>query len=282
MNTDSRIHPALKIFCFTLCLLAFSAASMPAQTVDDLKKEMAALKQGLQEQRDIHEIQNLMSLRAFLHGAQLQGKELELWTDRDDASFGMNPGFRVGMKSIRAAYDIRFTRVKRHEVGEMHKIYPDIANNQSSFGVGGFQMHTLTSPIIVVAGDGQTAKGMWYTPGMVAGPSAKGGGATHPFWMWEKYAVDFIKEDGRWKFWHVLVVTDFGVPIGHDFSQQSGGVFSVEGGFTQEPMIPMDVPRQVYKEYSATTIPHLYPPPPVPYKTFSETFTYGPGIPPMK
>lgn len=104
------------------------------------------------------------------------------------------------------------------------------------------------------------------------------------FWMWEKYAVDLIKEDRKWKFWHVLVVTDFGIPLGKDFNDVKGtGVtFSVEGGFPEQAPIPMDVPGKGYKEYSATTVPHLYTPPPVPYRTFSETFSYGPSIPPMK
>lgn len=266
--------------------LFFAAATVRvshAQQAPDLAKRVASLEKKMQEQQDIHELSNLMSLRAFLHGAGLQGKELDLWSNRDDVSWGQQNGFRVGIKNVRAAYDERFRRVKAQELAAMHKLYPDVADDPSNLFVGSLDFHTLTTPILQVAGDGQTAKGMWYTPGFVSGPSAKGGGALNPSWMWERYAVDFIKEDGKWKFWHVVVLTDFGLRVGSTFSQgNTGPNLGTEGTFMHEPPIPMDVKRDLYKEYSATTVPHLYPPPPVPYRTFSETFSYGPNMPPPK
>jgi hypothetical protein len=55
-------------------------------------------------------------------------------------------------------------------------------------------MHTLTTPIIEVAGDGKTAKGMWYSPGQVTEVGQDG--KPMAMWMWEKYGADFER---RWQ-----------------------------------------------------------------------------------
>jgi hypothetical protein len=167
------------------------------------------------------------------------------------------------------------------EVSRIHKLFPDeVKDDPSSSGVGMFQMHTLTTPIIEVAEDGKTAKGMWYTPGMVGGVGQDG--KMNNEWMWEKYAVDFIKEDGQWKFWHILVSTDFGVGFTKDLNKDArkDAVQGVEGAqAVAQEQNPKDVKKVVGVIYSATKVPALYPPMPVPYKTFSETFSYGPDVP---
>lgn len=264
-----------------LCAAAQGQAGAESQA--DLQKQLVALEVRVQRQEDTQAVINLMGLRAFLHGAGYQGKELDLWANREDDAWGMQGGYRIGIKNIRAAYQDRFERVRKQELTQMHKLYPQIEDDPRNLGVGSLDFHTLTTPIIQVAGDGQTAKGLWYTPGIVSGPSSKGEGLVRPSWMWERYAVDFIKEDGKWKFWHVIVLTDFGITVGKSFNDggATGSNNGVEGSFVHEKPIPLDINRDMYHEYSATTVPHLYPPPPVPYYTFSETFSYGPTIPPI-
>jgi len=82
------------------------------------------------------------------------------------------------------------------------KLYPEIENVKENEGIGSMIMHTLTTPIIEVAGDGRTAKGMWYSPGQVTEIGSDG--KPIAMWMWEKYGVDFVKEGGKWKLWHIL------------------------------------------------------------------------------
>lgn len=68
---------------------------------------------------------------------------------------------------------------------------------------GIFSIHTLTSEIIEVAKDGQTARGLWYSPGAESRRAVSGG--YEAYWIWGLYAIDFIKEDGEWKFWHFRI-----------------------------------------------------------------------------
>jgi hypothetical protein len=270
---------------FALTLAPLAAAT---QRVDQLAQPadvpgtLKGLQKALQRQQDVWQIQNLMSRRSFLHAAGQQEEELYLYANRPDISFGQNQGFRVGMETIAAAYRDRYAKVRNAELERISKIYPEIKNVPENIGVGMFQVHTITTPIIEVAEDGKTAKGMFYTPGAISGVVADGTlGAS---WIWEKYAIDFIKENGRWKFWHILVVTDIVKPWGQgaavkmdDTSQQ--GVQGVPNDVAIAPRVPRTVDKDLYKPLSPTTVPRLFPPMPVPYKTFSETFSYGPDVP---
>ncbi|OGO20462.1 MAG: hypothetical protein A2144_00810 [Chloroflexi bacterium RBG_16_50_9] len=66
---------------------------------------------------------------------------------------------------------------------------------------GGFTMHMAVGPVIEVAGDGKTAKGIWFSPGCAGN-----------LWVWGVYMVDYVKEDDGWKFWHTIFTPFFRTP----------------------------------------------------------------------
>ncbi len=74
--------------------------------------------------------------------------------------------------------------------------------------------HTLTTGIIEVADDRETAKGVWISPGHETFPM---GDLPKPHWSWGRYAVDFVREDGKWKIWHLHVLTTFRTPYDTDW-----------------------------------------------------------------
>ena len=86
---------------------------------------------------------------------------------------------------------------------------PEIQN--SPILKGGMMMHCMNTEIIEVSEDGQTAKAAFfsdghetYIEGRVPGfydPSVEP--VPHAEWCWGAYAVDFIKDDGEWKIWHM-------------------------------------------------------------------------------
>ena len=123
--------------------------------------------------------------------------------------------------------------------------------------------------------DGKTAKAVWYSPGMVTEIGQDG----KPFamWMWEKYGVDFAKEDGKWKIWHIHMYTDFAVPPGKSWTDpEAKSSFSFGDTVERPPEMNLDVEITTYQEWSPTTVPQLLPRLPEPYETFSDTFSYGP------
>ena len=64
---------------------------------------------------------------------------------------------------------------------------------------GNCAVHELTTPVIEVSKDGQTARGMWYTWGANTFLHPEQG--VIAVWQVIKYNHKFVKEDGKWKFW---------------------------------------------------------------------------------
>lgn len=75
---------------------------------------------------------------------------------------------------------------------------------------GQMHEHALTTPVIEIADDGHTGRGLWISPGheTVAGQA---------YWAWCKYAVDFRKVRGTWKIWHLKVHGTFFTPYDKDW-----------------------------------------------------------------
>jgi hypothetical protein len=255
--------------------------------------------------QDRLDCQNLMSMHSWYHAAFANDIELDkIWAKKaQDIVFAQNSGFWQGQDKVKAYYGV--------------------AAKDKSLAAGHFQMHTITTGVIEVAQDRKTAKGIFYTPGMV-------GAYNEGSWMWERYGVDFINEDGVWKIWHLHVYSDFSASFGKDLSAgpagapggggaapggktptktsgnaekfgmesagagakggapagggapgaapgQGGGGRQVAPGvwLSNEAMTPSYQAKVGYKELGKDTIQLLVPTPPVPYKTFSETFSYA-------
>jgi hypothetical protein len=142
---------------------------------------------------------------------------------------------------------------------------------------GNFSFRTLTTPIIEVAGDGKTAKAWWYTIGWSS--SAQGDKGTAQ-WGFERYGIDFVKEDYDWKIWHFHVYGDFSTPYEKNWVQNA--IDNNSGGKGGESTVAQHPGLEQY--YQPTVFHRMYdpkvdnnpadPPVPVPYCHFSETFSY--------
>jgi hypothetical protein len=260
---------------------ALGASALAGCAMND-EAARAALKAA-----DIDEINNVMSLHSWYHAAMQSNVEVaRIWSQRDDIVIARNTGYWKGA-NVRKYYG--------EQVGE-------------PFTTGAFVWHPVTTGVIEVAADRQTAKGVWYTPG--AGGHAGADGKQSLDWMWEKYGVDFIREDGRWKIWHMKVYTDWsgeasvnfqkagmggppaGGPPGESLATGAPPQMSAAARRDVEAKIlpgtsPAAVPMPAsltaaedvvyqngYREWSGNAAPKLQPRPPEPYRTFSETWSY--------
>ena len=85
---------------------------------------------------------------------------------------------------------------------------------------GSMGLHMLSTPVIEVSSDGKHAWGMWHTlgcntqPDFIAHDSAQ---SAEPellaMWQQGKYFIDFIKEDGEWRFQNFRWYTNFRTPF---------------------------------------------------------------------
>ncbi|MBP2638409.1 MAG: hypothetical protein H6Q72_4316 [Firmicutes bacterium] len=232
------------------------------------------LEARMQRYEDKDEIQKVMSKHAYYFSAGMHKEEIEeLWAQKTPGvTFAQNECEWEGLELVKECYVNVFERQRKRNLEMLCKIYPDIENVEENLGVGTLTMHTLTTPVIEVAGDGKTAKGVWMSPGQMT-ELVKG--KPMAMWMWEKYGVDFVKEDGMWKIWHFHVYTDFMTPYEMSWVENSMNSLGNKLFLDSPPDVPQPT-RQVdfYKEYSLRSVPQLVPKPPVPYENFDETFRY--------
>jgi hypothetical protein len=253
----------IKFLTIILACLFIGITISASSGRDSMSKNMSD-KELAQLAVDIHEINNLMSLHAWYHAASMNDVEInEIWAKRDDIVWSQNSGNWIGRKAIMDYYGKTVAR-------ESTK--------------GQFVWHTITTPVIEVAKDRKTAKGVWYTPGVVGGFDM---GSFN--WMFEKYGVDFVREDGVWKVWHMRVYTDAAWPLNGTITASAGGPGGAPGGGApaqKSETIGAEAAaappqgagptesKKVYEEVSPATVQKLVPRPPVPYKTWSETWSY--------
>ncbi len=163
--------------------------------------------------------------------------------------------------------------------------------------VGKLLLHYTTTPVIEVSADGTTAKGVWLMAGTESGLTdpevAKGvpewvfsggevdGKRVWAHWVWCKYGVDFLKQDGEWRIWHFRCYELARAPFDRDWvtfaaaNQESHDSNLAWFGDDGVPVfLPnVDAPVQThYLPYGTDRAQTLDPEPPLPYAEFEETF----------
>jgi hypothetical protein len=101
---------------------------------------------------------------------------------------------------------------------------------------GELHVHAMLSPVIEIAADGKTAKGVWDSFGPNINSASDIG-----TWLWTKYAVDFIKQDGAWKIWHLQVYALFNTP--YDKSITTSAWERANPGLNSRPGMPVATVR---------------------------------------
>lgn len=258
-----------------------------AATAEEEKKvKEQTLEQKVQRSLDYMEIQNVIAKHSYYYAAQEQWLELETaWAKkRDDISYGHNHGYYYGREAVRNYYGQKNEDRRKQTLAMMSKINPEIENVPENEGIGDMVIHTLTTPFIEIAKDGLTAKGVWMSVGLAAG--VRNEGKAQYNWFWEKFGVDFVKEDGEWKIWHFQIYSDTGFSenMGTGMAGPPGGnqAAGAPGEKTADPAaqeagppkgMQSDMNRlvQMYEMYSATRVPRNVPELPAPFDTWDDT-----------
>ena len=153
---------------------------------------------------------------------------------------------------------------------DLHKF----AGTMGATQAGRLTMHPLTTPVIEVAKDGKTARGLWISPGIETHYIE---GKPLACSVWESYAADFVKEDGVWKWWHVHLYRAFIVPFDKSWVDIDVNEFYKTLG--RSPTVyPADLqpdrPTTYHKMFSLNDTccwTEGMPPAPEPYETWDES-----------
>jgi len=230
------------------------------------------------------ECEKLMSCHVYYHAAGIHREEIEeFWSKRDDVTWAHNFGQMGNRANYIKNYADNQEKNTREVFEAVAKVYPEVLDKEKVPDYRAIceeAMHFTVSPVIEVAEDGQSAKGLWYTPGFIYS-TLNPQQAREGTWIWERYGVDFIYEDGRWVILNLKVCCDIsGEMDAPDWPIAPRPQMPAPPGDGEAPPPPiggMDVtyPGPLHYELSSTQVPQERPFIPVPYRTFSETCSYA-------
>lgn len=132
--------------------------------------------------------------------------------------------------------------------------------------------HYVDTPVVELAGDGKTAKLTCLAPGLDA--AAK---ALVQNWIYGKYHVDLIKEDGVWKLWHVQWFRTFECAMtagwlkeqtAHDKELTHPELADVYEGLPKPEPGSYPEDWKYPKHFDTTKVNYLMPEPPEAYETW--------------
>ncbi|ABP64430.1 hypothetical protein Saro_3570 (plasmid) [Novosphingobium aromaticivorans DSM 12444] len=276
----SRIAAAAMVAAIALASVPSGAKDNSAAEIAALKAQVAELKALAQSSHDRGDIQNLFSRYMYLHNAFRDPEIVPLWAKK-------------GTPGIRAQYSNNGVYTSWDSIMAYHAQRPNPK--------GKLIFHYLASPLIEVAADGQTAKGLFVMAGVESGLTDPEAAKLAPdfmyakdvlvdgkrVWMHEimaKYGVDFIRQDGQWKIWHFHCYEVARNPQGLGWipfaAKSQDNPFADDLMYFGEDGKPVMMPKpdgpvtMRNNPYRTDTGQTLDAPPPVPYRTISETFEY--------
>lgn len=216
---------------------------------------------------DTTAISNIMGRFTFLNCYKQNARQFAEWS-KNEPTLTVNNGKFIGYEAVKS-FMVDYNEAQTKWANEvMRKLHPEELGGKSDeeiWAVGSNTVLNFTTPIIEVAFDGKTAKGMWYIYGATTEVYSTGPKAA---WNFGKCAVDFIKEDGAWKIWHMIIFTDIECPLGQNWG--TAKMYEHEGVALPEPTEK----KQNYITFGEDYIFEIKPEMPEPYDTFANTFSY--------
>ncbi len=167
---------------------------------------------------DREKIQDVMARRAYYAANNQRGRELEeLWVSGEagkSAAYGKTWGYYIGLEAIRDYYVTRYDAALEAQLAAFRRANPGAAAEK---GVGSAHFHPLSTPLIEIAGDGETAKGLWYSIGQRT--ELDEDGAPRAWWIAMKVGADFRREADGWRIWHLVEIYDVVNEDGTDYKE---------------------------------------------------------------
>ncbi len=229
---------------------------------------------------DQRTIKNLMGKYVNCLLLNRQGEIFDgFWSERPDVSLTFNDGSYVGRPAVSGYYAAAVERNKLSAKLLKNRLPEKLGgrSEEELYGIGPFQVKPLTAPVIEVAEDGQTAKGLWFSLGCSAEVTSRGPEAN---WTWGYFAGDFVYEEDDWEIWHLQYLCDVDSLCGQSWGREvipypELPEFAALKDFSYPPYTVAENVRALYSaDRPLTAAPRI----PEPYDTFANTFSYGKAV----
>ena len=212
-------------------------------TLEELEAEVKSLKEQVAEgayAKDYLEIWKLQSLYSHLYYI---GKRSEVPALFAQKTPGVNmeiedSGVYEGIESITRFWNTVF--------------------NDKRIGAGNLAIHMTVNPVIEINQAGTRARGLWHSHGYA---SMGIGGYLKQFLCLGKYDMEYVKEDGQWKFFSFNYRLTFMCPYEKGWVDEP-----VAASIAGSPENIPDKPTTYFMPYSKYRINVMQPPPPEPYR----------------
>ena len=210
--------------------------------IDQERKEK--LLTNIRRLDSYHEIQNLMGRLTAALNFQRREEILSYFAlEKDDVSLEYaDEGVFEGKQAIEALLDDLL-------------LHPDEK---------GYMLDMqLTTPMIEVADDVKSAKGLWWCPGISSVPANE---ETKALWCWGMTGADFLFDGKQWKVWHLhyfrLIRCDYKKGWVEDTSMINR---------LNTPLHPLSKPSTYHNPYSPLSIQEGIPACPRPYASYEKS-----------
>ena len=223
-------------------------------------------------------VENLVGKRMFYGIYRWSEKCWEdLWCRKaPEPTLGFNNGYYKGYEAIGAYFKAcqELAELKTRVVKEANPEELAGKSLEELYGVGSLDVWNMTTPIVEVADDLKTAKGLWY---YLRGNTDYTAAGITTYHQWGWMGVDFVNEDGEWKIWHMVCAEDLNFLAGTSWTEPRV-VKPVDPKYAEigtfklpEPNVPMTVFEYWHDRRKQVDFPGV----PKNYATFAETFSYG-------
>lgn len=226
--------------------------------------------QMIEKVEDARAVENLMGKLMFLMCYRRHGDAWNtLFSTAEDVTLTLNNGKFIGREAVKSWFVDYQDAISAKANSLMRERYPEELGKlpeSETWGAGYNSMSNATTPIVEIAADRKTAKGVWYNYGEMTEVNDTSVAA---FWHMGRFAADFLNEDGQWKIWHLQMFDDFITPVGKKYGTPTGQI-TVSG--VEAPAFTVE--EEFFHVHDKDRTSPRKPEMPVPYGTFAETFSY--------
>jgi hypothetical protein len=213
-----------------------------SMTLEQLEAELERLKAQVAEgvrAKDILEIWKLQSLYSHLYHIGRRSEVPALFAQR-------TPGVRLELEDS-GVYD---------SLESVTRFWNTVFDDRK-IGAGHLAIHMTVNPVIEIDGAGTRARGLWHSHGYCSLPVE---GSLKQFLCLGKYDMEYVKEDGQWKFLKFAYRQTFMCPYEDGWVREP-----VAASLAGSPGNSPDKPTTYYMPYSRYRINVFQPPPPEPF-----------------
>ena len=223
--------------------------NLPGETMNDMEERLEKLEREIGRLRAREEICNLMAHYEVMHNQKnMRLHPMDFAMDTPDVSVQIADSDPcVGPDAVRRLFCSTYDDMDEEEYR------------------GVMLVHYLTTPFLEVAGDGKTARGVWWSPGIETVKRTPGARA-ESVWCFGAYANDFILENGKWKIWHMRCVSHVKCPYAEGWADQRTFYVRKTGH--------SDHPSKLNNPYSQDFVQEALPMGPLPYEIWDDEEWY--------